>query len=187
MKDLLRSFVALFLFCLVSIIVFGLIVSTRRRLPWTEQSQQKTEPPIYFPYCANRPDRSACDRKLAPLLLSTTSVTEDVWNATFDGTSGYLLPVLLYGPNNQYHGFKETIVLAHMLNRKPVVSPFFSHYVKKSVEPPNIDANDVLDVDRLATAYGAATMDEFRQACDNRVQVRHLVDRKSLKIVALIN
>ena len=39
-----------------------------------------------------------------------------------------LLPLLPYGPNNQYRGFKESIWAAKFLNRTLVLPPFFNHY-----------------------------------------------------------
>ena len=39
----------------------------------------------------------------------------------------YLIPVFCYGPNNQLHGFRESIFMAIKLNRTIITPPFFKH------------------------------------------------------------
>ena len=39
----------------------------------------------------------------------------------------YLLNLSPFGPNNQFRGFRDTIILAYYLNRTIVLPPFFKH------------------------------------------------------------
>ena len=39
----------------------------------------------------------------------------------------YIIPVFTYGPNNQLHGFRESIFMAIKLNRSIIAPPFFKH------------------------------------------------------------
>ena len=39
----------------------------------------------------------------------------------------YLLNLSPFGPNNQFRGFRDTIILAYYLNRTVVLPPFFKH------------------------------------------------------------
>ena len=37
------------------------------------------------------------------------------------------MPVLFFGPNNQIHGLRESIILAIKLNRTIALPPFYKH------------------------------------------------------------
>ena len=39
----------------------------------------------------------------------------------------FIVPVFTYGPNNQLHGFRESIFMAIKLNRTIIAPPFFKH------------------------------------------------------------
>eukprot|EP01137_Pigoraptor_chileana_P002696 Opistho-2@41892 len=44
------------------------------------------------------------------------------------GPERFLVPILSYGPNNEYSGFVESMIIARALNRTLVLPPFFIHY-----------------------------------------------------------
>eukprot|EP00118_Oscarella_pearsei_P012991 m.99319 g.99319 ORF g.99319 m.99319 type:complete len:462 (+) comp37063_c0_seq1:104-1489(+) len=176
MKSFVLSVFVLLSVCSLSIL-YALLINLRHRnslftIRFPSWSSEDVVPTINERYCANRtfPPSVDCVEALTSLLRGS-DVTNATWNRTFDGTSGFLLPALLYGPNNQYHGLKESIALAHMLNRRLVIPPFYTHYTEKDKEMPIIDARHVLDVDRLSSAFGAVSLEVFQRACHRRADV----------------
>jgi len=41
-----------------------------------------------------------------------------------------LIPVVIYGPNNQYQGFRESIMIAKLLHRKVKFYIFYEHVIE---------------------------------------------------------
>lgn len=65
-----------------------------------------------------------------------------------------LIPHLLYGPNNQLHGFKEAMLLARVLNRTLVTPRILKHYTQFAKRTPKYyEFEDVVDV-ALLSHYG---------------------------------
>ncbi|XP_065191438.1 uncharacterized protein LOC135822564 [Sycon ciliatum] len=95
-----------------------------------------------------------------------------------------LLPLLPYGPNNQYRGFKESIWAAKFLNRTLVLPPFFNHY---SVSLPGhmpaskrhlaerfvMSPQETFDIATLSNAMPVASWQQFEQICGGRVGVEY--------------
>merc|ERR1712242_599157 len=70
-----------------------------------------------------------------------TASTPELWNCPFDyhetrpnpeptnklRTDHFLINLSPFGPNNQFRGFRDTILLAYILNRTIVLPLFFKH------------------------------------------------------------
>lgn len=57
----------------------------------------------------------------------------------------YLVPILLYGPNNQFQGLLEAAVIARLVERTLVLPRNFSSWYRDGVSPKTIPFDDVFD------------------------------------------
>ena len=70
-----------------------------------------------------------------------------------DTTSKLLFPFLPFGPNNQFRGFRDALVLARWLNRTLVVPPFFKHHTAALTigESELVEVQEIFDWRQLAS------------------------------------
>lgn len=87
--------------------------------------------------------------------------------------NSFLVPILIWGPNNQIRGFIETIFLAIKLNRTLLIPPFFRH----SSELGSLDDHAtvltperVIDLESLAKIVSIAPYDAAAEKCNGRIQ-----------------
>ena len=71
---------------------------------------------------------------------TTSTTTTGAMLTSTDGTehSKYLLPILLYGPNNQFKGLMEALVIAKLTSRTLVLPMRFSKWFKDDASPDGI-------------------------------------------------
>jgi len=80
----------------------------------------------------------------------------------------FLMPILYYGPNNQIHGLRESIILAIKLNRTLALPPFHKH---ASLVEENTPYSDLVEpthrIDERALRHlvKIVKLDELRQKC----------------------
>ncbi|CAG5100503.1 Oidioi.mRNA.OKI2018_I69.XSR.g17028.t2.cds [Oikopleura dioica] len=87
--------------------------------------------------------------------------------------SRFLVPILIWGPNNQIRGFIETIFLAIKLNRTLLVPPFFRHSSESDADqiehaallPPEM----VIDIESVARLVPVASYAEANRLCGGRI------------------
>ena len=83
----------------------------------------------------------------------------------------FLIPVFTYGPNNQLHGFRETVFMAIKLNRTVILPPFFKHVRNDAtVESQNeiVPAFLRLDVAKLRQTVSLLPPETVAEACNRR-------------------
>jgi len=81
----------------------------------------------------------------------------------------FLLPHLLYGPNNQYHGLKEAMVMARALNRTLVLPRIMKHYTQFTKNTPRFyPIEEVLDIARLSLFVPTISLQQFRAVCNGK-------------------
>lgn len=83
----------------------------------------------------------------------------------------FLIPVFTYGPNNQLHGFRETVFMAIKLNRTVILPPFFKHVRNDAtVESQNeiVPAFLRLDVAKLRETVSLLPPEIVAEACNRR-------------------
>lgn len=83
----------------------------------------------------------------------------------------FLIPVFTYGPNNQLHGFRETVFMAIKLNRTVILPPFFKHVRNDAtVEQQNeiVPAYLRLDVGKLRETVSLSPPETVAGSCDRR-------------------
>lgn len=84
----------------------------------------------------------------------------------------YLLPHLLYGPNNQYHGLREAIILARTLGRVLVLPRIVVHYKQfKKGLPRWYEFHDVFDVDTLSSYLETSPLASFKALTNSHVSM----------------
>ncbi|XP_077991753.1 uncharacterized protein LOC144445973 [Glandiceps talaboti] len=83
----------------------------------------------------------------------------------------YLFPILLgnQGPNNQLQSFKISAVIAAYRDRTLVLTPFFNHFTVNTFDQRH--PNETIDVEVIKKLLPVATMEEYLQECNNRVDV----------------
>ena len=98
-------------------------------------------------------------------------------------TDKFLLNLSPYGPNNQFRGFRDSIILAYYLNRTVVLPLFFKHpsdptyyrwWLMKNLE----SANQKVDVEKLASFVPIVTFEEFSRECNSGIDATLLTDNK---------
>ena len=91
-----------------------------------------------------------------------------------------LIPVVIYGPNNQYQGFRESIMIAKILNRKVIIlafykskfniqiaiPPFFKHYTSKGSH--QIPPHEVFDMSSIYSLSQVAERIEISTSCPGK-------------------
>lgn len=82
------------------------------------------------------------------LYLNAISTTSFVLKGHIS-TDQYLLPVLLFGPNNQLVGLKQAAFLAWKLDRVLVIPPFEPHYMEETNR--HVSARKIIDI--VSTPY----------------------------------
>lgn len=84
--------------------------------------------------------------------------------------SHFLVNVSPFGPNNQFRGFRDTVLLAIYLNRTIVLPPWFKHGTDPSYdkffEHRNLqNSSERLDVETLANFVSVITFEDFSEKC----------------------
>lgn len=85
----------------------------------------------------------------------------------------FLVPILIWGPNNQIRGFMETIFLAIKMNRTLLVPPFFRHSSESDADqiehaallPPEM----VIDIESVARLVPVASYASASRFCDGKI------------------
>ena len=90
----------------------------------------------------------------------------------------YLIPVLIWGPNNQMNGLIETIALAIKLDRTLVLPKFYRHYR----DPLALDVN----ADNFTKFYRDSIDPEFRISVKSLSELLPVVYIDELQTVSFI-
>ncbi|XP_065188853.1 uncharacterized protein LOC135819551 [Sycon ciliatum] len=99
-------------------------------------------------------------------------------------TTPLLLPILPYGPNNQFRGFRDALVLAEWLNRTLVVPPFFKHHTAVTGGTEDTaDVQDVFDWAQLANLQPMVHWEAWQELCNGTIEV--MFQFKSFKLQSL--
>lgn len=82
----------------------------------------------------------------------------------------YLINLSPFGPNNQFRGLRDTVMLAYYLNRTVVIPPFFKHTSDPSFNSFTYRKNcqrgvEKIDVEKLATWIPVMTFEEYAKRC----------------------
>ena len=94
----------------------------------------------------------------------------------------YLINLSPFGPNNQLRGFRDTFILAILLNRTIVMPPFFKHRTDPSSRRPGYlyqDPQQKLDGVEMAKMVPVITLDQFAKRCANGLDVVFLARANS--------
>ena len=86
----------------------------------------------------------------------------------------FLINVSPFGPNNQFRGFRDTIMLAYYLNRTVALPGFFKHGTDPSVDRFNFSSNfqsahEKVDAFELAKFIPTITFEQFGKECKNGI------------------
>ena len=117
------------------------------------------------------------EEKSSKQSIQTCSINEGVdWNTPIEpkyklDPNRFLIPVFTYGPNNQLHGFRETVFMAIKLNRTVILPPFFKHVRNDAtVESQNeiVPAFLRLDVAKLRETVSLQPPEIVAEACNRR-------------------
>lgn len=74
----------------------------------------------------------------------------------------YLIPHLIFGPNNQFHGFKEAMVMARLLNRTLVLPRILAHYTQSAENTAEIyEFEQVLNRDLVSRYVKIISLKDF--------------------------
>ena len=88
----------------------------------------------------------------------------------------FLLNLSPFGPNNQFRGFRDTIILAYYLNRTVVLPLFFKHQSDPSLNPvvrkhEYQNASEKVDVFGLKKFINIASFNKFSEECKNGIDM----------------
>ncbi|CBY15212.1 unnamed protein product [Oikopleura dioica] len=64
----------------------------------------------------------------------------------------FVVPILIFGPNNQIQGFRESLFIAETLGRKLILPPFFEHYTSEHSRGI-LSADAMLDISLLQNQF----------------------------------
>lgn len=83
----------------------------------------------------------------------------------------FLVPILLWGPNNQIRGFAETIFLAIKLNRTILIPPFFRHTSDEQNDEHStvLQPELVVDIQALSKFISIAPYSAAHETCENKI------------------
>ena len=86
----------------------------------------------------------------------------------------FLINVSPFGPNNQFRGFRDTIMLAYYLNRTIALPGFFKHVTDSSVDRANFSSNfqparEKVDAFELAKFIPTVTFEQFGKECQEGI------------------
>ena len=94
----------------------------------------------------------------------------------------YLLNLSPFGPNNQLRGFRDTFVLAILLNRTIVMPPFFKHRTDPSSRRAGYlyqDPQQKLDGVEIAKMMPVITLNQYADRCRDGLDVVFLARKNS--------
>ncbi|XP_078484741.1 uncharacterized protein LOC104265698 [Ciona intestinalis] len=84
----------------------------------------------------------------------------------------FLLPFLIWGPNNQLIGLRDSIFVAIKLNRTLVIPRFFTHYKDTGAEKESVvHAANRVDLEYLARFVSLVTLEHFQNKCQRKIEV----------------
>lgn len=88
----------------------------------------------------------------------------------------FLLNLSPFGPNNQFRGFRDTVILAYYLNRTIVLPLFFKHQSDPSLNPvvrkhEYQNATEKLDVFSLKKLMNVITFSQFSKECEKGIDM----------------
>ena len=82
----------------------------------------------------------------------------------------FLVPILIWGPNNQIRGFAETVFLAIKLNRTLLIPPFFRHTNDVNNEHASLLSPElVIDVRKLSNFISIAPYSKAVDICNGKI------------------
>ncbi|KAJ8601280.1 hypothetical protein CTAYLR_007754 [Chrysophaeum taylorii] len=76
----------------------------------------------------------------------------------------YLVPILLYGPNNQFSGLLEGAAIAKLTNRTLVVPRFFGRWYRDNASAATASFDDVFDLAALAAYVDVSRAEDVQYA-----------------------
>jgi len=88
----------------------------------------------------------------------------------------FIINVSPFGPNNQFHGFRDTIMLAIYLNRTLILPKFFKHRSDPSYSTKNFtknvqDAEEKVDINALSEFISIKQFEKLSQVCATGLDV----------------
>ena len=87
-----------------------------------------------------------------------------------NGTKKYLVPLLLYGPNNQYSGFLDGLAIAKLTNRTLVLPKYFARWYRDTVSSPKVSFNEVFEHSNFSDYVDVALADDVRPLFQRKLQ-----------------
>ena len=82
----------------------------------------------------------------------------------------FLVPILIWGPNNQIRGFAETVFLAIKLNRTLLIPPFFRHTNDVNNEHASLlNPELVIDIQELSKFVSIAPYSRAHETCHGKI------------------
>ena len=100
----------------------------------------------------------------------TETPTEPIISPSNIRKTHFLINLSPFGPNNQFRGFRDTILLSHLLNRTIVLPLFFKHNSDPSQNSQKSHfqpANQRVDINSLKKFIPVITFEEFSKQCKN--------------------